>query len=44
MFSVSMPNFVTSFSLVERATKCLATCFCVLGRLEEPVLGGRGRW
>ncbi len=26
MFSVSMPNFVTSFSLVERATKCLATC------------------
>ena len=27
MFFVSMPNFVTSFSLVERATKCLATCF-----------------
>ena len=42
MFFVSMPNFVTSFSLVERATKCLATCVDVLGLLQEPVLGGGG--
>ena len=27
MFALSMPKPVTSFSLVERATKCLATCF-----------------
>src|ERR1700712_5655762 len=26
MFLASMPNLVTSDSLVERATKCLATC------------------
>ncbi len=38
MFCLSMPNLVTSFSLVERATKCLATAAGSLAVGQEPSL------
>ena len=40
MFAVSMPNFATSFSLVESATKCLAMRGFVLRVFQEPVARG----